>query len=201
MTQERSFCRVSLSFPSRSLRCRSLTDHVAHFYAVFFILGVVGNGTAYLGYSRAIASWFSKRRGMAFAVMLAGGGCVAMLLPPVHPSLDFQLRVAVAYFGVGCIAFAVGFPLTGLFVRERPAGESVGIESLLFRQSVRQALKSRIFWVLMVTVGLYSIGANGAIAHLAALLSWPFFAIGGAFGPIILGHVFDTLGSYRPLAI
>jgi MFS family permease len=32
-------------------------------------------------------------------------------------------------------------------------------------------------------------------------LTWTAFAIGGAVGPIILGRVFDVLGSYRPLSI
>jgi MFS family permease len=30
---------------------------------------------------------------------------------------------------------------------------------------------------------------------------WTAFAIGGAVGPIILGRVFDVLGSYRPISI
>src|SRR5215472_8239231 len=33
-----------------------LTPHLIHFYLAFFIIGLVGNGTAYLGYSRAIST-------------------------------------------------------------------------------------------------------------------------------------------------
>jgi predicted MFS family arabinose efflux permease len=167
-----------------------LTPHIAQLYAVFLVLGVVGNGTAYLAYSRAIASWFSKRRGMAFAVMLAGGGVGAMLLPPVTQALISSYGWRVAYAGVGCLAFVIGFPLAALLVRERPATESIEADSVKTGASVRQAIGGSIFWILMVTMFLYSIGVNGAIAHFAALLTdrgisvrgaaWAVSAIGGA---------------------
>jgi MFS family permease len=32
-------------------------------------------------------------------------------------------------------------------------------------------------------------------------LTWTTYAIGGATGPILVGRVFDTLGSYRPITI
>jgi len=124
-----------------------LTNHIAHFYIVFLLLGIVGNGTAYLGYSRAIASWFVRRRGMAFAVMLAGGGCGAMLLPIFAQSLISNYGWRIAYAGIGLVAFAVGFPLTALFVREQPASEHPERSSLYAGESVRNAMRSRIFWI------------------------------------------------------
>jgi MFS family permease len=32
-------------------------------------------------------------------------------------------------------------------------------------------------------------------------LTWTAYALGGAIGPILVGRVFDVLGSYRPLSI
>jgi MFS family permease len=32
-------------------------------------------------------------------------------------------------------------------------------------------------------------------------LTWTTYAIGGALGPVLVGRVFDTLGSYRPITI
>jgi MFS family permease len=180
-----------------------LTNHIAHFYAVFFVLGLVGNGTAYLGYSRAIASWFTKRRGMAFAVMLAGGGCGAMLLPPITQALISNYGWRTAYAGVGCIALVVGFPLTALLVRERPADESIELDSVNTGKSVSEAVGSRVFWILMITVCFYSIGLNGAITHLAPLLTdrgvsargaaWAVSVIGGSgvIGRLATGAFLD----------
>src|SRR3569833_559125 len=65
-----------------------LSPHLIHFYLAFFLLGLVGNGTAYLGYSRAISTWFTRRRGLALSIMLAGGTCGALLLPIIaHAAL------------------------------------------------------------------------------------------------------------------
>ena len=291
-----------LLFSSAFASLALLTNHIAHFYAVFLLLGIVGNGTAYLGYSRAIASWFVRRRGMALALMLAGGGCGAMLLPVFAQSLISNYGWRVAYAGIGLVAFVIGFPLTALFVRERPVREQREQSVEYAGESVPSALRGRVFWILMLTVFLYSISVNGSIAHLAALLTdrgvsvrgaayavsaiggsgvigrlvtgafldrffgprvsqimllltasgvillsvattlpagivaavligfsmgsegdvtpyllsryfglkrfstlyaltWTAFAIGGAVGPIVLGRVFDALGSYRPLSI
>src|SRR3954453_1653191 len=45
-----------------------LTSHLAQLYLAFLLLGIVGNGTAHLSFSRAVATWFTERRGSAFAV-------------------------------------------------------------------------------------------------------------------------------------
>src|SRR5262245_14222321 len=58
-----------------------LTPSLAHLYAIFFVLGIVGNGTTQMGYSRAVASWFSGRRGFALALVVAGVGVGSILFP------------------------------------------------------------------------------------------------------------------------
>src|SRR5579883_2736874 len=65
------------SFASLSL----LRAPIWHLYAVFLLLGIVGNGTAHLAHSRAVSTWFDARRGSAFAVLLGGGALGAVVLP------------------------------------------------------------------------------------------------------------------------
>src|SRR5439155_23206616 len=64
-----------------------MTHHLWHLYAVFLVLGIVGNGTAHLAYSRALTTWFRERRGTAFALLMTGGAIGAMVLPPVAEAL------------------------------------------------------------------------------------------------------------------
>src|SRR6187431_164802 len=71
------FLVFGCAFASLSL----LTPHLWHLYAVFVVLGVVGNGTAQMAYSRAVTSWFGRRRGMALALVMSGGAIGAIVLP------------------------------------------------------------------------------------------------------------------------
>ena len=48
-----------------------LTPSLPHLYATFFVIGIVGNGTTQMGYSRAVASWFTDKRGLALALVVA----------------------------------------------------------------------------------------------------------------------------------
>src|ERR1700691_4680699 len=57
------------AFASLSL----LTNHLWQLYAVFMVMGIVGNGTAHLAYSRPLSTWLRERGGMAFALLMSGG--------------------------------------------------------------------------------------------------------------------------------
>lgn len=148
-----------------------LSPHLIHFYFAYFLLGLVGNGTAYLGYSRAISTWFVRRRGLALSMMLAGGSCGAMLLPVIAQATITHYGWRSAYAFLGLLAFALGFPLAALFLRQKPEAVQSAQGSFTSDRLVREALRSRVFWVLAVTVCLYASSLNGALAHLSALLT------------------------------
>jgi MFS family permease len=148
-----------------------LTPHLLHFYLTFFVIGMVGNGTAYIGYSRAISTWFNRRRGFALSIMLAGSALGAMLLPVVAQAVITHQGWRTAYLILGLLAFAVGFPLTSAFVRERPLAQQNQDVSSELGEPVAKALATPAFWIIAATVSLYAISVNGAIAHLSALLT------------------------------
>ena len=162
-------CILVFSFAYASLAL--LTPHLIHFYLAFFVIGLVGNGTAYLGYSRAISTWFDRRRGLALSIMLAGGGCGAMFLPVIAQAAITHYGWRNAYILLGALALVLGFPLTAWFVREQPVAQQRVDVSVEAGNSVGEALSSRTFWVIAATVCLYAISVNGAIAHLSALLT------------------------------
>jgi predicted MFS family arabinose efflux permease len=155
-----------LAFASLSL----LTPRLWHLYATLAVLGMVGNGTAQMAYSRAVTTWFDVHRGLALALMMCGGALGALTLPPLAQWLIGTLgwRSAVVVLGGG--ALLVGLPTVAMFVRERPAADRTHA-----RQgegaTVREGLASRGFWILAAVLFFASIAQNGAIAHLSALLT------------------------------
>jgi MFS family permease len=186
-----------------------LTPHLLHFYLTFFLIGLVGNGTAYIGYSRAISTWFNRRRGFALSIMLAGSGLGAMILPVITQAAIFHLGWRAAYFILGLLAFAVGFPLTAMFARERPVAHQHQLASVEAGDLVAKALSTPAFWIIAATVCLYAISVNGAIAHLSALLTdrgvsasgaaWSVAIIGatGLIGRLMTGVFIDRFFAPR----
>ena len=155
-----------VAFASLSL----LTPNLWHLYAILAVLGMVGNGTAQMAYSRAVSTWFDRHRGLALAVMMCGGALGAMTLPPLAQGLiaAFGWRSAVVALGAG--ALAIGLPVVALLVRERPATD---LDRARHAEgaTVREGLASRGFWILAAVLFFASIAQNGAIAHLSALLT------------------------------
>ena len=148
-----------------------LTPHLWHLYAVFIVLGIVGNGTAHLAYTRAISTWFVERRGAAFALLMSGGAVGAMVLPVVAQSLINHFGWRLAFSLLGCMVLAIGLPV-GSRVRERvtaSAGPSHG--TMVAGASVREGLRSWMFWIIVAVLFAISLAQNGSITHLAALLT------------------------------
>jgi MFS family permease len=155
-----------------------MTRHLWHLYAVFFVLGIVGNGTAQLAYTRAITTWFHDRRGAAFAVLMAGGTIGATILPPVAQALIDAAGWRIAAAILGAMVLAIGWPL-GLRVKER-SGTVIARERIASGASVAEGVRSRIFWIVVAVLFCASISQNGAITHLSAMLTDRGVSPGGA---------------------
>jgi len=158
----------ALAYASLSL----LTPNITQFYLTYFVLGVVGNGTAQLAYTRAVLTWFQKRRGLALALVLTGSGTGSIIIPLVTQAVIHNYGWRSAYVTLGCIAL-LGLPLTALLVRNRPADLSPSQSDDTFStgSSVGTALRGSIFWILAVIIMLEAFGSNGLLSHLAALLT------------------------------
>jgi MFS family permease len=154
-----------VGFASLSL----LTPSLWHLYAVFFVLGIVGNGTAQMAYSRAVSSWFVERRGMALAIVMAGGAIGSMVLPPITVMLVGRVGWRAACALLGTMVLVVGLPVVVAFVRQRPTNDRIDPNERA--ASVREGLASRVFWSLVAVLFLQFRGAerrahpHGGAAH------------------------------------
>jgi MFS family permease len=193
----------SLGLASLSL----LTSRLIHFYAVYLLLGVVGNATAQLAYSRTVSTWFSSKRGLAFALMLTGGGVGSILLPILAHHMIVTYGWRSAYLALGVTALVVGFPLTAVFVRERPSVGDGRPHHADAGMSFGQAMRSRVIWILFASILLYAFSANGAIAHLSAILAGygagsgavalSVMGAAGIAGRLVTGYLLDRFFAPR----
>lgn len=147
-----------------------LTPHLWHLYGVFLVLGIVGNGTAQMAYSRAVSSWFDRRRGAALALVMSGGAVGAMVLPPLAESLIQRIGWQGACAVLGAMVLVLGVPTVATFVREKPSTHAAA-DSNSAGSTVGEAIKTRAFWILVTVLFCSSIAQNGALAHMSALLT------------------------------
>jgi predicted MFS family arabinose efflux permease len=192
------------AFASLSL----LTPRLWHLYLVFVVLGVVGNGTAQMAYSRAVSSWFERRRGSALAIVMSGGAIGALVLPPTAAALVGRLGWRNASLALGWAVLLIGVPIVARFVRERPRSKHAP-DPRRDGAAVGEALRSRVFWIIVTVLFFSSIGQNGAITHVSPLLTdrglsardgaLAISALGGAslFGRLLTGWLLDRFFAAR----
>ncbi len=148
-----------------------LTSHLAQLYAVFVVLGVVGNASGQMGYTRAICTWFDGRRGQALALLMAGTAMGAIVTPVVAQAVITASGWRAAYFVLGMLSLLLGVPLTAVFVTERADGGHGAAVAPQAGNSLRNSLNKRAFWILACTLFLSALSVNGVVTHLSALLT------------------------------
>ena len=177
-----------------------LSASLWHFYALYFLVPLLGAGTLPQSYSRVLIAWFERRRGIALGLSLAGFGVGAMLVPVVAQLLIENYGWRMAYAGFGAAVLALALPMAVFILRESPKqmgyapdGEAVqtsgtGAATLPGSRepgggsgneaapaaaglSCRAAAHTRSFWLILVSFMLVGIGITSVIAHLVPMLT------------------------------
>jgi MFS family permease len=153
-----------------------------HLYALYALSGLLAVGGTPVTYSRVIANWFDRRRGVALGLSSAGIGLGAFIMPSLAQWVIDQAGWRQAYTVLGGVSLAVAAPVVGILLRGRP--QEVGLlpdgaaKPLQFVAptepsglSVREAWKTRTFWQLCGVFFCVSACINGSVAHLSPLLT------------------------------
>jgi MFS family permease len=155
--------------------CLSLVKTLAGLYAIYVLLGVVGNGTTQLCYARVISAWFDRRRGLALATMMAGVGAGAIGIPPLATWLIAAYGWREAYLLLGAGIFVFGMIPAALWLRETPpyAGRADATEKPAPPPGMlgAEAVRMPVFWLLLTGFFLFSVSVNGSVAHLIPILT------------------------------
>src|SRR5439155_26931685 len=128
-----------------------------------------------LGYAKAIAAWFDRRRGLALGIAMAGVGLGGLVMPQLAQSLIEAVGWRGAYACFGLLTLAIAFPAVALWIREPRPGEGEHHGTVLTTQlpglTARQSLGTAHFWILVAVFFLVAIALNGTVAHVVPLLT------------------------------
>lgn len=155
-------------------------------YANWFLLAVFGVGTTPLTWSRGIASWFDRRRGLALGLGLTGTGFTAFLAPPLMTSIVAGSGWRAGYLAIAAGIVLLAMPVIFLWFRERAveagdatraaadAGAAPGLEASSAATpgvTLGEALRGRHFWIIALGFLFVCAAVTGVNANLVPLLT------------------------------
>jgi OFA family oxalate/formate antiporter-like MFS transporter len=176
-------------------------------FAFWLVLGVIGIGSTPVTWSRAVAMWFERNRGLALGVMLLGTSLAAMIVPQVATRAIDAFGWRFAFPIVALFPLLIALPVGYLWFREpRPDERPPGVTDAtgaLTGLTLGQALRGYRFWVLLVSIFVIAMAYGGAHIHMAQIVAFHGFepgaaatvlgvvALGILTGRILVGLLFD----------
>jgi MFS family permease len=151
--------------------------HVWSLYVGYLIMAMLGSGTTPVTYAAAVAGRYSKRRGFALGITLAGTGLAGFFAPRILTAV-----IAAEGWRAGWLVMAglalIALPFSYCFLRNTPAqsdiADDASVASSAAREAtgytLREALRTYRLWVIAGSFFIISLGISGLILNMIAML-------------------------------
>lgn len=187
-----SICFAALYFTPSSL---------PGFYALWFLLGLIGIGSTPVTWSRAISLWFVKHRGLALGIMLLGTSAAGFLVPKLAGAVLQQFGWREMFPALALLPLLIALPICFLLFREpqsheRPATLTTASGEVAGR-TLGEARKTRQFWLLFSSILLIALAYGGAHIHMVPIVMDHGLSVDTAtsiMGIVALGLLCGRLG-------
>lgn len=195
----------------------SYASSIYVFYLMSIFSGLGLGMTTLTPLSIIISNWFVEKRGLALGLTFMGSGVGGMIFNPIANYIILNYSWRQSYLVLGIIILVTTIPVVLIFMSEKPSdkgllpyGYSNSSENVLDNSlkgiMLGDAVKTKIFWIMVVGLILITIIAMGVQMHIASYLTdigySPTFAASVIsinmgvviLGKILLGYVFDKVG-------
>ena len=165
-----SLAAFSLSFAALSLTPASLGG----FYALWFLVGLIGIGSTPVTWSRAISMWFVANRGLALGLMLLGTSAAGFVVPKIAGYVLQNHGWREIFPVVALLPLLVALPICFFLFREPRADERPAVLSTsdgrLIGKTLKEAMRTRQFWLLLASILLIALAYGGAHIHMIPIV-------------------------------
>lgn len=195
----------------------SYANSIYVFYLMSVFSGLGLGMTTLTPLSIIISNWFVEKRGLALGLTFMGSGVGGMIFNPVANYIILNYGWRQSYLVLGIIILVTTIPIVLIFMSEKPSDKGLlpyGYENSskgVLDTSAKgvmlgEAVKTKIFWIMVVGLILITIIAMGVQMHIASYLTdigySPTFAASVIsinmgvviLGKILLGYIFDKVG-------
>jgi MFS family permease len=188
------------------------TPSVLVFYGIFAVIGIFGSLSSTMIYNQVISSWFDKARGTMLGLTAGlGNGVGAAVMPFAVLILMSDWGWRGAFFGLGVIEMALGFPALLFLLKDPPRegrGHTPSADSLA-GMTLQQAVRASSFWLTLIAICLGAGCLTAVLAHVVPILTdrhyspsqatlvVSLFAMVGAGWMIVVGWLLDKTDSPR----
>jgi len=167
----------------------TVDDFLSFFLIYVFVVSLGSNAGFFHPVSTAVNRWFIRHRGLGFSIISASGSIGGMIMAPLlsYIILDLGWRNGAILAGLMILIVALpsalpmkrspevmglkpdGQPLSG---KQTEESKQVPKEILEIDFTVRQALRTIQFWLLMVSISLRLMVTVALNAHFVPILVW-----------------------------
>jgi predicted MFS family arabinose efflux permease len=152
-----------------------INGNILTFYGALLLLSLAACGASPIIWTRGVALWFEKKRGLALGVTLSGAGIAGVVLPPLIGSLIARFNWQAGYLGIAAITALAVIPVALFFKEPADAASEPGfaIGAAVMPPtglSLTEALREPQFWQLGVASFCVTCATSFLLVHLVPLL-------------------------------
>lgn len=146
------------------------TDNHVLFYLIFSIVGVTAAIPSSVMYTKVIAGWFDRYRGLALGfVGGVGNGTGAAIAPLFAHFLLSNFGWRGAYQGIAIAIVAIGFPVLFLLLRDPPDAR-ITDANIAEGMTLTEARRTGTFWMILIAIALGAGCMTAVFAHVIPML-------------------------------
>ena len=153
------------------------TGSLMLWYLSWALVAILGAGSLPIIWTGVLNNWFTKHRGKAIGITMAGTGLGAFLLPPIVEFLITHHGWRTAYRGIGLGALFISLPIVFALFKEKPDsstatdGEAVANKVETWGLTTRDAMRTKQFWILGAVLFLTVIVVAGLLSNFERIMT------------------------------
>lgn len=179
------------------------------FGLLVFITGLIGVLTTSISYTRAVAGWFVRNRGLALALAATGISLSAVIMPPLFEVVIGREGWRAGYLLLAALSGLIGLPAILLLLREEPARTERAAETRPDGETDHAFFRTSAFWFIIASFMCFNLPGSGILSQMVpmmleegvsakmAALGISAFAVGQVMGRLGCGALLDRANPSR----